>query len=33
MATLRENMTVDEVGEWLIENGFSEEIHQNFERM
>jgi len=26
MSTLNEDMTVDEFGQWLIENGFSEDI-------
>ena len=30
-ASLSENMTVKELGSWLIDNGFSENIRQRFE--
>lgn len=31
-ASLSENMTVEELGQWLVQNGFSEDIRQCFER-
>ena len=30
-ASLSEKMTVEELGQWLVENGFSEDICQCFE--
>ena len=31
-APLSEKMTIEELGQWLVENGFSEDIRQCFER-
>ena len=31
-ASLSEKMIVEELGQWLVENGFSEDIRQCFER-
>lgn len=31
-ASLSESMTVQELGQWLVENGFSDDIRHCFER-